>query len=159
MPFKILLVTVLLMLGLLAAMAFMEPINGLTGIGHPEYAYMKIGPDTVGMHSHTKWMSFGFAMVLIGMFVTLLNIGSRRNEKQTGLAKWIYAFGIVYTLIFIGMITSNWNYVASDSNTFWGQMPRPTAWMIYAVWLSPLIVALSYVFTFEKNVIRITTMD
>ena len=152
-PYVFLLISVLALLGIILAAALFQPIEGLTGINHPEFPNMKVAPDTVGMHGHTKWMSFGIAMFLIALFVMVLYIGSLRKSKVTGLAKWIYVFGIAYSCLFALTIFSNWNYISSTENTFWGQMPRPTAWMIYALWLCPMIVVIGYVIGFEKWVI------
>ena len=69
------------------------------------------------------------------------------------MTKGLLIFGVVYLALFSCMIFSNWSYVHDQNHTFFWDMPRPTAWMIYAVWLSPLIVTAIYVVNFERWVI------
>lgn len=152
-PFIALMVILLFLLCIIGVAGLYQPISGLTGAAHPTFEGMKVSPDNTDMHVHTQWLGYLFALGLIAMFTVILIIGSMRNGQFTGLYKGLIVFGLVYACIFSLMILSNWSYVGSDSNTFFWQMPRPTAWMIYLVWLSPLMVTALYVFNFERWII------
>jgi len=130
-----------------------SPIEGLTGAAHPEFPGMKVSPYNTDLFSHTKWLGYSFALGIIWLFISILIIGSRKKGQTTGMSKWIGVFGILYSIVFSLMIFSNWAYVNESNASFFGQMPRPTAWMIYVVWLSPLFLTLLYVFKFEDWVI------
>lgn len=152
-PFITLLGILLFLLLLIGVASFYQPIPGLTGSPHPDFAGMKISPDNTDLYSHSKWIGYLFAMGLIAMFVTILIIGSRRNGKLTGMTKGLVIFGVIYAIVFSMMIFSNWSYVNDTNHQFFWQMPKPTAWMIYGVWLSPLVVTAIYVLNFERWVI------
>lgn len=151
--YYILLATVLGLLFIIVLAFVISPVDGLTGVAHPDIPNMKISPHNVDEYSHTRWLGYAFALILIVMFITLLYIGSLKNESSTGMARWVIIFGVIYTVVFSAMVFSNWSYVASPVDTFIGQMPKPTAWMIYIVWLSPMFMALVYIFNFDRWVI------
>ena len=152
-PYVVLLSILITLLLIIGVAQVYEPLSGLTGANHPNFKGMKVSPDNTDLHNHTKWMGYLFAMGLIAMFTTILIIGSRRASKNTGMFKGLVVFGIVYAFLFTMMILANWSYVNDPNHSFFWQMPKPTAWMIYVVWLSPLIVAALYVFNFERWVI------
>ncbi|MEE9373534.1 MAG: hypothetical protein V3V00_10830 [Saprospiraceae bacterium] len=152
-PFVLLLGILTILLVIIGIAQFYNPIPDLTGVPHPKFKGMKISPSNTDMYTHTKWLGYFFAVGLIAMFTTILIIGSRRAEKNTGMIRGILVFGIIYTILFSIMIYSNWAYVYDSDHTFFGQMPRPTAWVIYVIWLTPLIVTGLYVFNFNRWVI------
>lgn len=152
-PYKSLLTILVLMLSLIIMSGIIMPMEGLTGANHPEFPGMKVSPFNTDQYAHTKWMGYALAILLIALFVNILYVGSLKKGRDKGMGKYIFLFGIVYTVVFSMMIFSNWVYVSNPSIPFFGQMPRPTAWMIYVVWLSPLILTFAYVFGFDRWII------
>ena len=152
-PFFAFLIAICTLILIILLTYIISPIEGLTGVAHPEFPGMKVSPKNTDLYFHTRWLGYSFAMGIIWLFVSILIIGSRKNGQTTGMSKSIGVFGVFYSIVFSLMIFSNWTYVNETSTTFVGQMPKPTAWMIYVVWLSPLFLTLLYVFKFEDWVI------
>jgi hypothetical protein len=83
------------------------------------------------------------------MFIFLF-IGNRKNEKATGMSKWLWITMAIYIPVFCFMIISDWVHTEGH---FFTWLPVPTAWMVYGIWFIPLIITLSYMFKFEECII------
>ena len=152
-PFYVLLALFTFLLVLVGVAQFYNPLPGLTGVPHPEIKGMMISSGNTDQFEHLRWLGYFFALGVVGVFGCIYFIGNLKKGQITGIGKWLIAFTICFALIFTVMIFSNWNYVQNADNQFFAQMPIPTAWMIYAVWLFPYFITILYMWKFEEWVI------
>ena len=151
--FSALLIVLLGLLLLIALAGCINPVDGTTGIPHPEYKGMFIAPDTIDQHEHTKWFGFLFGLAILCLFTLMMLIGNRKKGTVTSIGRWIISGMIIYAIAFAFMVISNWNYMNEEVHSFMASMPAPTAWMIYIVWFVPLVITLSYIIKFEEAII------
>ena len=152
-PFYAFLASLIFLLIIIIIAQFFDPIQGVTGIPHPDIKGMMISPSNTDQFEHTRWLGYLWALGIISVFGSIFFIGNRKKGKVTSIGKWLYIFTITYAIIFTFMIFSNWKYVQNTENIFVSQMPIPTAWMIYGVWFFPLFITLLYMLKFEEWVI------
>jgi len=152
-PFYALLFSLIFLLLLIFLALIISPLDGVTGSPHPDFKGMMISAGNTDQQVHTKWLGYLFALGVLAVFMSVLFIANRKYGKVTGMGKWLGIFAILYTFVFSLMIFSNWDYVNSSDNRFIGQMPKPTAWMIYVIWLFPFFITIVYVLKFNDWVI------
>ena len=151
--FHLLLFVLLSLLVIILLTAITPVVQEATGVAHPDYPGMFIGPANTDMAVHTRWLGYLFGLGIICLFGTMLFIGNRKNGQPTVIAKWIGAGLILYVMGYTAMVISHWAYSDNDGGAFFTFLPQPTAWMIFVVWFIPLIITLSYVIHFDKGVI------
>lgn len=127
------------------------------GIDHPTHpktedgvAIMLAGGPGEERAEPILGLAFVFGLLEIAFFMSCLAFGSRRNGKVGPIVKYIVAGGIVYAGAFIGLITAYRNYMSSDTLTTFGNLPTPTAWMMYALWPAPVFFLLVFIFGFQR---------
>lgn len=151
--FKILFAVLLSILAVILIAAIVPDVPQVTGVPHPEYKGMFVGPNNIDQVSHTRWLGFFYGVGIIFLFAIFLIIGNSKNGKSTPIRKWIIVAMVVYLIVFTMMVMSHWSYSDNDGGPFVLFMPAPTAWMIYAMWFVPLIITLAFVFKFEEAII------
>ncbi len=131
-----------------------DPDEGRTYLGHgfdhPTFASMQHSGDGKERHQTILWWGWAFGMLIVGVFVTCLAIGATRQERVGPFLMPLLAGAVVYLAIFTLMVVSYSAYMNGESEGLFLSQVKPTAWMIYGVWLFPLVFALLYTVTFDK---------
>ncbi len=143
----------ILLLGVIAGAAIAPVVEGATGIPHPEFEGMFIGPANIDQQASTRWLGYFFGLGIIAVFTAMLFIGNRKNGQVRSIGRWLILGTSIYALAYTFMVYSHWGYAQSTTDDFFLSMPAPTAWMIYAVWFLPLIITIGYILRFEDSVI------
>lgn len=149
----LLLGSLLVLIGVVLLAQIWSPVDFAFGYPHPEYKGMMISKANIDQQPHTRWLGILFGAGIIALFGSFMLIGNRKKGKLTGLGKYVIIGIGAYFLAYTGLVVSHWSYVANDGGAFFASMPIPTAWMIFGVWFVPLIITVSYILNFEKEII------
>jgi len=142
----------LLTFGLLIIAIWMSAIpENATGFTDADYKTLLHSGQTVASTSATKWLSYFFGIGIIGIFGFVLFMGGRKKEAT--IRKQIYrvlALGLtLYFLVYSAMVNSWWNYVETNSMEYFMGLPKPTAWMVFGMLLTPIFISYFYITKFE----------
>lgn len=121
----------------------------VTGQPHPEFKTMLKGGESI--HSLGGSQVFGY---LFGLCSTLLLClfmahGARRYNQLGSIKPWLILGTVAYLAVFTLTYLSDAAYVDQSHSEFFLGWPLPTAWMIYAMWFTPVIFVALYVFGFR----------
>ncbi|MEM8667858.1 MAG: hypothetical protein AAGG48_10105 [Planctomycetota bacterium] len=130
------------------------PINAGHGLPHPTIKSMQIGGDSAVRYAPIRISVWVFAVGMVFFFTALLRLASQKGETVNRL-RWPLAIGCVaYLTTVIGMLISYEHYITDpDPRLRWG-FPIPSAWMLFAVWPTPLLFVILYVATFSRWTFR-----
>jgi len=117
------------------------------GFAHGSYPSMDQGGPGAERHEKTLWVGWAFVSLSVLFFTGCLLLGAARHGKL-GPTRVPFLIGTaVFLLIFTALIFSYRSYMLEDAHSLFLSFPRPTAWMLLAVWPFPLFfMALYYVF-------------
>lgn len=141
-------------IGLLFTIAFFIPeVPSSHGQPHPKIQNMSIGGDS-HRSANILWLGTALGILEVMLFVSLLCLALHLDKKQ---GAWMAAGAGLMLLCFLAMVFSYRSVLAAgnlaDPPIFLG-LPRPTAFMIYALGLAPLVFVLFYVVQFDSCVLR-----
>lgn len=102
----------------------------------------------------TQPVAFGWAIsfcfFIVGIMCTLVWMGNQKAGK-TGPVRYGLLIGFaIYAAFFVLMIKDYYAYAVEGVETFWGGFPLPTGWMVYDIWLFPILIALLMVYYFPR---------
>ena len=126
-------------------------------LDHQKKADFQITKPTLLIHTGTEedrsnGLSLGYivSLLMVGVMGSLVMIGVRRKGEIGPYFPWLLGSFIIMALIFSGLAWSYSGYLRGDTDAIIGGYPAPTAWMIYGVWLFPLILITLFVVTFDR---------
>ncbi len=114
------------------------------GIGHPDYKTMLAGGSGGDRHDNILWIGCAFALLQAVLFVSLLIFGMRKQERPGPALVPLLAGGAVFATIFAMLFLSYRRYMHDRDPDLVLALPEPTAWMIYGVWLFPVVFVFIY---------------
>jgi hypothetical protein len=88
-----------------------------------------------------------FIILFMGLMIWM---GNSRAGKTGPLRWWLLGAFAVYLFFFVRLYIDYHRYSVGGDETFFGGFPLPTGWMIYDIWLFPLLVALVLVYFFTR---------
>lgn len=142
-------VLLILFLGVIIALAMTTAPVNVTGQVHDGYKTMLKGGESMSSSAHTTLLAYLFGLCATGTLCLFLIMGARRRGKLDGIRPWLIGASIAYLLVFTLTYFSDLNYVATGHNRFFLGWPIPTAWMIYAMWATPIFFVLIYILKFR----------
>jgi len=120
------------------------------GFEHDIFPSMEQGGPGAERHANTLWIAWAFAVVSIVFYVACLLLGAGRHGKL-GPTKVPFAVGtVIFIGIFTAMFLSYRTFSTQETYELFLGFPKPTAWMIYAVWPFPISFLILYYVTFDK---------
>ena len=120
------------------------------GYQHEKYPTMKQGGAGAERHAVTLWIGWVFATICILFFAGCLAMGMTRYGSL-GPAKVPLILGTVgLTAIFSALILSYYGYMREETHTLFLSFPKPTAWMLYAIWPFPIYFMVIYYRLFDS---------
>lgn len=124
---------------------------GAAGTVHPVYETMQRGSAGTSAEGPVLAAGWIFGLLQIGFFVALLALGARRHERlgaiRTALLVGLGLFGAAFS----AMVLAYEGYVDGAAGAeLVLSFPRPSAWMLYALWPIPLYFLVLYVARFER---------
>ena len=142
-----------------AALFTTEPPGG-HGVPHDAFGDMLQGSPT----PPSEWITFlgwTFGVLQIAVFVTCMSLGiSRRpfrpdatpGEKASHrLLVLMFAVGAaLYVGVWTQIVRSDRTVAASGDVAFLGWFPVATSWMLFGLWLAPLVFVAAYIIGFSR---------
>lgn len=153
--FRLFLVWLIAFLILIACLWLVPGVPDATGGLHPEFKTMLKSGDSMADTPATKWMAYLFGLGIIGIFGFALVAGARKKEAvlDQKIRRFIIFTVLVYAVVFTLTTFSYWSYHQSNSMEYFGGFPKPTAWMLYGCWFTPLLLTITYYYKFQSWVI------
>lgn len=147
----LLFILLLALCGLYGAFLFLDAPPNASGVGHPDYSTMLVGGDPE-RHLGTLWLGWLTALLQAALFVGLLVLGIRRGARPVP-GRRVFLLGLaIYLAVFSLLFLSYRRFMASPQDAvdevFWS-FPAPTAWMLYGVWIAPIVFVGLYMVLFE----------
>lgn len=122
------------------------------GQAHPDHELMLVGGSGADRGEHIWGLGFVYGALQLVFFTCCLLLGVRRNGI-VGRAGWFIGAGaVIYFVAFVGLMLSYRDYMAAETLSTFGSLPRPTAWMLYAVAPVPLLFLLVFVLGFRRYI-------
>lgn len=147
----LLLALLLALCGLYSAFLFSDPPANAAGLAHPEYATMLQGGDPL-RHSGKLMLGWLVALGQASLFTGLLVLGIRRGQRPVP-GRGVFLAGLVaYLAVFSLLMLSYRTFMrdpAGAADRIFLSFPAPTAWMLYGVWIVPLVFLVLYMVLFE----------
>ncbi len=98
----------------------------------------------------TLWLGYSMGLVILAVMAALVLMGVGKNGRAGTLGKWLVTGFLCLGLIFTCLVASYARYAAGNQDGFFGGLPAPTAWMIYGVWLFPMLMILACSYHFDR---------
>ena len=132
---------------IMAAGFFLSPSARPTAQPHAVYTSLEIAHRG---SQETLWLGYSMGLAILSVMAALVLLGVSKNGKIGALGGWLAAGFVCLGLIFTGLVASYAQYAAGNKDSFFGGLPSPTAWMIYGVWLFPMLMILACSFYFDR---------
>jgi len=120
------------------------------GQPHPEYETMLAGGPGADRHTNILWAGWAFAVFQAMYFVACLAFGMRK-KGDIGPAKIpIIIGGVIFFLVFTMLFLTYRTYMNDDDPSLFLSQTKPTAWMVYGVWIFPVFFVFVYRYFFDS---------
>ena len=140
---------------LILVLQILPPQDLPAGAPHVQFTTLQSSGTSVYDSSPHWAIGLSFGLAIIGIFGVTLYIGGHRQDPQK--RKSIFrAFGIgmlAYFGVFLLLINAYQHYHQTGVTPYFLGYPAPSAWMIYGIWLVPLVFTTMYVMKFDDWVL------
>jgi hypothetical protein len=133
----------------LASMLAPEPAAA-HGVDHPVHSHMKHGGSGEARHAGPLWLNWGFGVLSILVFATLIAIGASKGKSLRGLGPWLWLTTIGCVLAWTYLVLSYRNYMTESSHSLFLALPLPSAVMLYLLLPTAAFLTLCYVVGFKR---------
>ncbi len=120
------------------------------GYIHDRFPSMRQGGPSLERHGAATWLGLVFVLVQVLFYGGCLAMGASRNGRLGPMKTPIIAGTAVLGLIFVALFWSYLRYINTESPTLFLSLPRPTAWMLLAVWPMPVFFMIAYYRLFDS---------
>jgi hypothetical protein len=142
-----------------AALFTPEPRDG-QGVPHDQYSDMLQGSPT----PPSEWITFlgwTFGVLQIALFVTCMTLGVSRRPfaadatpsaiASRRLLVLLFAAGAAaYVGVWTQIVRTDRAATMSGEVTYLGWFPTATSWMLFGLWLAPLVFVAAYIIGFSR---------
>jgi hypothetical protein len=115
----------------------------------PHAVYTSLEIADVGSQE-TLWLGYFMGLAILAVMAALVWMGVGKKGQLGVLGRWLGAGFVCLGLIFTALVTSYARYGAGDQDSFFGGLPAPTAWMLYGLWLFPMLMILAGSIYFDR---------
>ena len=120
------------------------------GFTHDRFSTMRQGGSGAERHASTLWIGWAFATLCVLFFGGCLAMGMTRRGSL-GPTKGPLIFGTMgLAAIFAALFLSYNKYMNEQTHDLFLGFPRPSAWMLYAVWTFPVFFMILYFRVFDR---------
>jgi len=132
------------------ALWFGEKPEYPTGVPHPKYNHILNGGGSISSTGYTTIFGYLFGLCTALTLCIFIMVGSVKNDRIGTIKNYLIfgtvAYIIVYTLTYFSYI----DYTTTEHTEFFLGWPKPTAWMIFGMWSTPIIFVFIYIFRFRE---------
>ena len=119
------------------------------GVVHPDFPSMLQGGDGAVRHASVLTGGAALGVLMILFMVGLLVFGANRSGK-VGMEEAVLIGGtVVFVLCFLAVVITYQPYAEAGGGELTMAFPLPTAWMMYGVWVAPVVFIALYMFRFD----------
>ena len=140
---------IILFLGIIGLLFMTAPPPDVTGQVHDVYKTMLHGGTSMSLNGTTKILAYLFGLCATGTLCLFIIVGAVRKGKLDGIRPWLIFASVAYLIVYSLTYFADASYVSTGHTRFFLGWPIPTAWMIYAMWATPILFMLIYVFKFR----------
>ena len=115
----------------------------------PHAVYTSLASADIGSQE-TLWLGYSMGLAILAVMAALVWLGVGKRGQLGALGRWLGIGFVCLGLIFTALVASYARYGAGDQNSFFGGLPAPTAWMLYGLWLFPMLMILVCSFHFDR---------
>lgn len=138
-------ILVLLLLVVVVLGSFDEPPHAV-GLPHPDHGAMAMGGEATSRSAELLPWGLAFALLQVALFASLLLLGLRRGDEPVVRRYFPVLLGLaVLAICFVFLFAA---YASFSENPMKSSIvlgfPAPTAWMLFGVWWSPIVVIVLY---------------
>lgn len=119
---------------------------------HSEHRQMLVAGDLAQRDAEMTGLSAVFGGLIISFYLTCLLLGAGRNGTGAVFRTVVILAGTLLGSCFLVMTFSVDAFLSAPTPRLVGDFPLPTAWMVYGVWICPVIFLAIYVFGFRSCV-------
>lgn len=134
---------------------FISPPESVTGQAHPNFNTMLVGGESLSTSTMTQTLGYIFGLCTVLTLCVFLFIGAVRRNKLGAVRLWLLLSSMVYCVVYTLTFFSDVKYVETGHTDFFNGWPLPTAWMIYAMWATPVLFVIIYVFKFRDWILPV----
>ena len=142
----------LLQCGLLGLIAVLPAAENVGGLAHQLFNSMRVGGDGAARFLPVADLAYWFQILVLAQICCMIALGVRPDRRSSGF--WVQ-LGASF-----GLLAAAWTvmYQAYEGFLVTGQTqmiagwPYPTAWQVYAIWLSGFGLVALYVVGFKAYV-------
>jgi hypothetical protein len=146
----ILLAALLLLWGVLIYAVF-SPVEKYPGAStHPEHSQMHVAGASAEFDAGMTVPGAIAGVLIITTYLLCLLIGAGKNGASRKFVGVVVASSCLVIGSFLAMTFSVGGYVRDSSPQLVGGFPVPTAWMVFGVWLSPIVFLAIYIAGFRQ---------
>lgn len=140
----------ILALGVLGALAYAAFLPGAFEANAAAHSLSPQMLKSRGPQPQLTVLGPALAAILVSLMGSCIILGLSKRGRLGGVGKG-FIFGLLaYISVFAGLFAAYEIYAAGDCEVMILGFPASTAFMVYGVWLSPLILVGLYIYSFDR---------
>jgi hypothetical protein len=96
------------------------------------------------------WLGWGLGVLEIAFFIALIALGASNRRGLRGLGLPLLVAGLAYVSVWTALVLAYRAYASNAASVFFLGFPAPTAWMLFALWPLPVLIAALYTLGFDR---------
>lgn len=147
----------ILLLGLLQCVLLLlialSPVGeNVNGLPHPTFGNMQIGGDGLARFLPVARLAYWFQILVLAQICCMIALGVRRDRQSKVFWGWLVGSFSLLAGAWTAMYVAYETFLTVGETVMIAGWPYPTAWQVYAIWLSGLGLVGLYVFGFKVYV-------
>ena len=128
-------------------------------VPHPSIPVLLNGGPGPDRHNSILWHGLALGLLQVIFFVLCLSLAMSKKGVIGPYKPVLIMGGIIYVCIFACLVFSYHTYMTEEVHGLILSQPKPTAWMVYALWGFPVFFILLYMFAFDRWYLTPADMD
>ena len=149
---------------LFGLLLLVEEAPNSRGVPHAQMSTLLQGGDGLDRHGDLLFIGWLFGALVIALFFSLMLLGLRRSGREVSgkltLGVSLTAYLAVFTALFLSYRSYARDAAAGDAvPELVGSFPLPSAWMLYGVWVVPVIFIVLFIVRFDRWILSSSDLD
>lgn len=119
-------------------------------VTHPQQSEMHVAGPAAEYDARMIAAGTAAGVLVISVLLLCLLLGSGKNGASPQFVGIVVVVGSLLLGVFLAMTSAMGEYIRSPSPNLIGGFPVPTAWMVFGVWLTPVLFLVVYVAGFRR---------
>ncbi|XOV86759.1 MAG: hypothetical protein ACFHX7_17525 [Pseudomonadota bacterium] len=140
----------LIQLGLLLVIGLSPAPENATSLAHASFSGMRIGGDGAARLEPVAGAAFVFQLVVLAQICCLVALGVGKHRHSGSFHVLLVLAFLVAAGVWYGLFSAYETFLETGTTAYFLGFPVATAWQVYAIWLSGLVLVGTYVFGFTR---------